>query len=74
MKEGDSMTKPLAKSLHTITVLVNVARHLEATAATIAVPSAGWPGYVTQATRLLGLDDKPDVYGLADAAIKQLEK
>lgn len=68
------MTKPLAKSLHTITVLVNVSRHLEATARTVSIPNNGWADRVAQAVRLLGLEDKPDVYGLADAAIAQLNK
>ena len=68
------MTKPLAKSLHTITVLVSVARHLEETARTVVIPNNGWADRVAQAVRLLGLEDRLDVYGLADAAIKQLNK
>ena len=68
------MIKPLAKSLHTVTVLVNVARHLEATATSVAYPNNGWADRVAQAARLLGLEDKPDTYGLADQAIKQLER
>lgn len=66
------MKKPLAKSLHTITVLVNVARIMRNNDRTGTAQS--WTAYVYEALVALGLDDKPDVYGLADAAIKQLEK
>lgn len=69
------MTKPLAKSLHTISVLVNVARHCAATARTVdGITGPLWAGYVAQASRILGLDGKPDTYGLINAAIKQLNK
>lgn len=78
------MSKPLAKSLHTVTVLVRVARlHLPET------PFAGGNGFrdirsfthaercamaVEQALETLGLSDMPDTYGLAAQALKQLNK
>ena len=78
------MTKPLAKSLHTITVLVRVAKfHLPGT------PFAGGNNYrdirpfshvercamaVAEAMETLGLSGMPDTYGLVAAAIKQLNK
>jgi hypothetical protein len=82
--KGIAMSKPLAKSLHTVTVLVRVARlHLPET------PFAGGSDFrdirpftkternalaVLQALETLGLGDMPDTYGLVDAAIKQLNK
>lgn len=63
----------LPKSLHTVTVLVRVARHLEETATTTTVPPQTWENRVRAACRVLGLDDKFDQYGLIDAALKQLE-
>ena len=78
------MTKPLAKSLHTVTVLVRVAKlHLPST------PFAGGNNYldirpfsrvercamaVAEAMETLGLSGMPDDYGLAAQAIKQLSK
>lgn len=64
------MDKPLAKSLHTVTVLVNVARlqwHAD------KIGGRSWAAYVYEALVALNLQDKPDTYGLADQAIKQLE-
>lgn len=66
------MTKPLAKSLHTITVLVNVAKMCRNADTSGRVRD--WPAYVCEALIALGLEDKPDNYGLADAAIAQLNK
>ena len=62
------MNKPLAKSLHTVTVLVRVARDIQ-NRAPIADDTA-----ITLALGLLGLADMPDDYGLAAQAIKQLNK
>ena len=62
------MTKPIAKSLHTVTVLVRVARDIQARQH-MANDDA-----VTHALNLLGLGDMPDVYGLALQAEKQLSK
>jgi hypothetical protein len=60
------MNKPLAKSLHTITVLVRVAR-------TIARYENLDPTCVA-AMKALGLSDQPDIHNLFDAALKQIRK
>ncbi len=60
--------KPLAKSLHTVTVLVRVAlneKHKSAMSNGHAVCAA---------LVILGLYDLPDTNGLAEQAIKQLNK
>ena len=61
--------KPLAKSLHTVTVLVRVARLVSKLNSDIANDAA-----VIGALQVLGLADMPDTYGLTAAAIKQLDK
>ena len=61
-------TKTLAKSLHTVTVIVRVARlmrKLRSTSNEVAV---------THALELLGYHDAADPYGLAAAALKQLDQ
>lgn len=63
------MTKPLAKSLHTVTVLVRVARLLLKRDLAFSNVEA-----VNGALQVLGLDDMPDEYGLAAQALKQLNK
>ena len=63
------MTKPLAKSLHTITVLVRVARDIKA-----RHPERDTFSAVYAALDLLGLNGMPDTYGLALQAEKQLNK
>lgn len=65
------MTKPLAKSLHTVTVLVNVAQMCRNAD---KVGGLSWAAYVYDALVALNLHDKPDTYGLAEQAIKQLER
>jgi hypothetical protein len=60
--------KTLPKSLHTVTVLVNVARHYQANIGGDDVFA------VNQALRILGYTDSPDDYGLANAALKQLAR
>jgi hypothetical protein len=62
------MSKPLAKSLHTITVLVRVALSVKRDKP-MANDSA-----ITAALAILGLTDQPDSYGLALQAEKQLRK
>ncbi len=65
------MTKPLAKSLHTVTVLTRVAGYLmncHDSRQYKAVPSA-----VDKALAILGYHDAPDVYGLREAAIMKLD-
>ena len=63
------MSKPLAKSLHTVTVLVRVALN-----AKHRHPLLSNSGLVAVALDILGLGDMPDTNGLAAAAIKQLNK
>lgn len=64
--------KPLAKSLHTVTVLVRMAEELAACGA--LPPEVFTPAErVDSVLRCLGLADKPDPYGLREAALKQLE-
>lgn len=63
------MAKSLAKSLHTVTVLVRIARDIQARDS-----NRGSFGAVYAALDLLGLGDAPDDYGLAMQAIKQLKK
>jgi len=62
------MTKPLAKSLHTVTVLVRVAKALNRD----QIWSNGMA--IDLALEALGLADMPDTYGLAAAALNQLNK
>jgi hypothetical protein len=64
------MNKPLPKSLHTVTVLVRVAKAI-----------GQYEGLdhdcmeVMELTlSILGADTSPDNYGLVDAALKQLRK
>lgn len=65
--------KPLAKSLHTVTVLVRVAT-LHLNKAGNAEPKlAAWIA-INLALDTLGLKDAPDTYGLADQAFKQIIK
>ena len=62
--------KPLAKSLHTVTVLVRVAHELR----NRQFPPLPADAAVERALTVLGLTGQPDSYGLAAAAIKQLNK
>jgi hypothetical protein len=57
-------TKPVAKSLHTVTVIVQVARQFQKGFSTDPLGDA---------MECLGLAGRPDPYGLAAAALKQLE-
>lgn len=66
------MSKPLAKSLHTVTVLVRVALHVKHEYPANAPMLNGHA--VCAALAILGLTDQPDSYGLAEQAIKQLNK
>ncbi len=63
------MNKPLAKSLHTVTVLVRVATMLRNRDLAYSNVEA-----VYGALQVLGLSDMPDAYGLAAQAVKQLNK
>ena len=59
----------LAKSLHTISVLVNLATYLMDTQGIGRADHA-----VKKALEILNLKDKPDVYGLADVAVTQIQQ
>lgn len=65
------MTTPsnLPKSLHTVTVLVAVARHLEA----FGRVTGDGTDPVGDALAILGYSDTPDAYGLAAKARALLE-
>ena len=63
------MNKPLAKSLHTVTVLVRVAKDIQA-----RHPERDRFSAIDAALELLGLADMYDDYGLAAQAFKQLDK
>lgn len=66
----DKTVKPIPKSLHTVTVLVKLARHFRVT--------QGWSydnleGPLDEALRFLGYATTPDTHELRAAALKQLE-
>lgn len=67
-------TKTLTKSLHTVSVIVNVARYMLASSASVARSSNPEQQAVDAALRVLGYGDAADPYGLATTALKQLEK
>lgn len=60
--------KPIPKSLHTVTVLVTVAKLIQA-----STPYSN-AGAVNAALVLLGYDPATDTYELATKATKQLNK
>jgi hypothetical protein len=62
--------KPLAKSLHTVTVLVRVAHEIR----NRQFPPLDADSAVARALDILGLTEQPDSYGLALQAEKQLNK
>jgi hypothetical protein len=67
--------KPLAKSLHTHTVLMHLARHfLKSRMMIPACPTPGWDARfaVSCALDVLQLEHAPDPYGLAQRAREQL--
>jgi len=59
--------KPIAKSLHTITVIAQVATMIRTTNSADSIDGA-----VEMALQILGLAGKPDVYGLAAKAVKSV--
>lgn len=61
------MEKPLAKSLHTITVLTRLARHFMRECETAEEA-------MTDALCVLGLDQAPDPYGLRAKALAQISE
>ena len=68
------MSKPIAKSLHTVTVLVRVATlHLNRIGADDS-PEIRARLAMSYALDTLGLSNSPDTYGLIGQAIKQVTK
>lgn len=63
------MNTNLPKSLHTVTVLVNVARAVADLDGTMTCDDA-----LSAARAILGYADSPDTYGLADKARAVLNK
>jgi hypothetical protein len=61
-------TRPVAKSLHTITVIVQVTKLHQTLLQTNSFDEA-----LGRALETLGLANRPDPYGLAAAAMKQLQ-
>lgn len=71
------MSKPLAKSLHTHTVLVNFALHLLAQnprAYADMQPKAAARALVRQCLVILESEEKADPYGLAERAIEHVAR
>jgi hypothetical protein len=74
------MSKPLAKSLHTVTAIVQVARFYKATHDARFYKAThdgiGFDDAVHAALSILGYDMRvtPDVYGLADKALSIVKK
>lgn len=68
------MFKPMPKSLHTVSVLVNVARLFQQLAATNGGARMSAEYAVESAIGSLGYHGVPDPYGLAARAIAILEK
>lgn len=64
------MSKPLPKSLHTVTVLVRVAKAI----GQYEGLDRGCMEVMKLTLSILGADASPDNYGLIDAALKQLRK
>lgn len=64
------MSKPLPKSLHTVTVLVRVATLLRDAKLPILTAQQA----VNAALDILGYDHEADPYGLAAAAAKQMDR
>lgn len=63
------MNKPLAKSLHTVSVLVKLSRFIQE-----ATSLKDNEASLKAALVVLGYDTSADPHGLAEAALKQLNK
>ena len=59
---SDETNKPVAKSLHTIKVIQQVAAAFG--------PESDKPAAVANAMKILGLSGRPDPYGLEEKAIR----
>jgi hypothetical protein len=65
----------LAKSLHTVTALVNVAKHVRASATMTYADGSSvyeFAEAVERAARILGVHEYPDAYGLKAQAVARL--
>lgn len=69
----DKTVKPIPKSLHTVTVLVKLARYLKAASPRVSVPPRSWDSWLDAALMLLDYSKTPDTHELRAAALKQLE-
>jgi len=67
MRKPDNSNKAVAKSLHTITVLYQVAILLMPT-------TTSHENALDQAMDVLGLNNRPDPYGLRERALAELLK
>lgn len=71
--------KPIPKSLHTVTVLVAIAREQLARTSRLAVYAPPFEKLVYEdcvdcALAILGLHNMPDTYGLREQAIRKLSR
>lgn len=65
----DAGVRPMAKSLHTVSVLVNVSTYLMQSNL-----AAAPEGAINLACALLNLDEMPDPHGLMEQALKQVRR
>lgn len=65
----DEPNRAVAKSLHTVTVIIQVAGYMHASGAAKSVAGA-----IASAMTVLGLNGRPDPYGLADKATAIMNK
>jgi hypothetical protein len=65
--------KPIPKSLHTVTVIVAIARAAKASSSP-TVQGFNDIAFVNYAVRLLGLDAVPDEHGIIEQCLKQLKR
>jgi hypothetical protein len=69
----EDANKPVAKSLHTVKVIQQVAAHVMATAAYSTAERRNNPtraAAVAEAMEVLGLSGRPDPYELAEKALR----
>lgn len=64
------MSKPVAKSLHTVTVLMQLARSLQASGERYTGPNVA----IDEAMGILSLNGRPDPHGLRAKAVALMER